>query len=145
VLVDASQLEPAEKTLILFRHAKAADLPILTRHTIRARGAEIVAHPHFTPERIRRFVAGIKDVAPARIDIARLVGSELNNATEAMAASFAALGTEHRDILISMLDAPPGPVGERELTHALRRHHDGALPHPRPSWLTDSPITSSGC
>jgi hypothetical protein len=26
-----------------------------------------------------------------------------------------------------MLDTPPGPVSERELTAALRRHHDGAL------------------
>ena len=58
VQVDASALGVEEKTLILFRHARAANLD---QRAPRARsatyGAEIVEHPHFTPERIRRFVA----------------------------------------------------------------------------------------
>ena len=136
VLVDASRLAPSEKTLILFRHAKAAELPILTRQTIRTNGAQIVAHPHFTPERIRRFVAAIKPLRPEWIDTRLLVTRELSHATEAMAASFDALSGEHRDLLISMLDTPPGPAGERELTQALRRHHDGALLRP-PAELVD--------
>jgi hypothetical protein len=53
-----------------------------------------------------------------------------------MAMSFAALGTEHRDLLVAMLDTPPGPVTERDLTGALRRHHDGALSCP-PAELLD--------
>ncbi len=136
VLVDAGQLDPAEKTLIVFRHAKAAEFPDATRAAIRARGPEIVAHRHFTPERIRRLVAGVKMLSPGSVDLARIVGSELANSTEAMATSFAALSVEHRDLLVSMLDTPPGPVTERELTHALRRHHAGALPHP-PAELVD--------
>ena len=136
VLVDAGQLDPAEKTLIVFRHAKAADLPDATRAAIRAMGPEIVAHRHFTPERIRRLVAGVKMLSPGSVDLARIVGSELANSTEAMATSFAALSVEHRDLLVSMLDTPPGPVTERDLTHALRRHHAGALPHP-PAELVD--------
>ena len=136
VLVDAGQLDPAEKTLIVFRHAKAADLPDATRAAIRASGPQIVAHRHFTPERIRRLVAGVKLLSPGPVDLARLVGSELANSTEAMAMSFAALSVEHRDLLVSMLDTPPGPVTERDLTHALRRHHAGALPHP-PAELVD--------
>jgi hypothetical protein len=136
VLVDASDLDPAEKTLILFRHAKAADLPAGRRDEIRASGAEIVAHPHFTPERIRRFVAAAKVLPPGPLGLARILGSQLTNTTEAMATSFAALSTEHRDLLVSMLDTPPGPVTERDLASALRRHHDGALPHP-PAELVD--------
>jgi hypothetical protein len=108
------------------------------------RRGDRLAHPHFTPERIRRFVAEIKDVPPARIDMARLVNSELNNATEAMATSFAALGTGHRDLLISMLDAAPGPVGERELAHALRRHRDGALLRPRAKSLLQGTSSAPG-
>jgi hypothetical protein len=136
VLVDASELDPGEKTLILFRHAKAADLPADTRTAIRLHGPEIVAHPHFTPERIRRFVAGVKALPPRTIGLAGIVASQLTTATEAMAASFAALGAEHRDLLVAMLDTPPGPVNERELLAALRRHHDGALPRP-PAELVD--------
>ena len=44
-----------------------------------------------------------------------------------MATSFGALGDEHRDLLVALLDTPPGPVPERELVSALRRHHDGSL------------------
>ena len=75
-------------------------------------------------------------LSPGSVDLARIVGRELANSTEAMATSFAALSVEHRDLLVSMLDTPPGPVTERDLTHALRRHHAGALPHP-PAELVD--------
>ncbi|MDQ6803502.1 MAG: hypothetical protein M3065_00745 [Actinomycetota bacterium] len=136
VLVDASELDPGEKTLILFRHAKAADLPLATRDAIRQHGPEIVAHPHFTPERIRRFVAGLKALPAGPLGLAGIVGSELATATDAMATSFSALSDEHRDLLIAMLDAPPGPVTERDLVGALRRHHDGALARP-PAELVD--------
>ena len=127
VLVDASQLDPAEKTLILFRHAKAADLPYAAKVAIRRQGAGIVGHPHFTPERIRRFVATIRRLAPEGREVRKIVENELTHATEAMATSFAALTPELRDLLIAMLDSPPGPITERELTAALRRHHDGPL------------------
>jgi hypothetical protein len=53
-----------------------------------------------------------------------------------MATSFATLADEHRDLLIAMLDTPPGPVTERDLVAALRRHHDGSLPRP-PAELVD--------
>jgi hypothetical protein len=70
------------------------------------------------------------------MEIVGLMRRELNDPTEAMTASFGALDVEHQDLLIAMLDSPPGPVPERELVDALRRHHDGALPKP-PAELLD--------
>ncbi len=141
VLVDATDLDVSEKTLILFRHAKAAELPERVRGALRHSGPAIVAEPHFTPERIRRLIARLRsegegEGAGAQIDVARAAEAELTTATEAMASSFQTLATEHRDLLVALLDAPPGPVPERELVAALRRHHDGALTHP-PAELVD--------
>ena len=133
VLVDAGDLDVVEKTLILFRHAKAAPLPKVIRGWVRDEGPEIVANPHFTPERIRRLIARL---SRGERDVMMAVRAELTRATEAMEASFQTLGIEHRDLLVALLDTPPGPVPERELAAALRRHHDGSLSHP-PAELVD--------
>jgi hypothetical protein len=136
VLVDASKLDVAEKALILFRHAKAAELPPSRRSWLKLIGAEIVSHPHFTPERIRRFAAELKNMTDEEMTVVQVMERELSNPTEAMAASFSSLHSEHRDLLIAMLDTPPGAVNERDLADALRRHHNGALPKP-PAALVD--------
>ncbi|MFZ1993852.1 MAG: hypothetical protein WAU75_07065 [Solirubrobacteraceae bacterium] len=133
VLVDASALDLEEKVLILFRHAKTAELPESTRHSLRACGPEIVANATFTPERIRRLVLRL---GRGDRNVSRAADVELTTPTEAMATSFGALGDEHRDLLVALLDTPPGPVPERELVSALRRHHDGSLSRP-PLQLVD--------
>jgi hypothetical protein len=133
VLVDAGELDPVEKTLILFRHAKAAALPIAVRRALRLHGPEIVDDDHFTPERIRRLIARLRS---GEWDVGEALTTELTTATEAMATSFATLGQEHRDLLVALLDTPPGPVAERELVAAIRRHHDGSLSRP-PAELVD--------
>jgi hypothetical protein len=133
VLIDAGALDAPEKALILFRHAKAAGLDDIIREQLRALGGHIVENDHFTPERIRRLVGTLRRGEP---DVSVAIRSELNTPTEAMATSFATLGAEHRDLLVALLDTPPGPVPERELTAALRRHHDGLLSHP-PTELVD--------
>ena len=133
VLVDAGELDPVEKTLILYRHAKAAALPVATRRGLRLHGSEIVDNEHFTPERIRRLIARLRS---GEWDVAEALTTELTTATEAMATSFATLGPEHRDLLVALLDTPPGPVAERELVAAIRRHHDGSLSRP-PAELVD--------
>ena len=126
-----SALDVAEKTLILFRHAKAAQLSQELRLWLQAVGAEIVDEPHFTPERIRRLIARLDEFSPEpEMSIPGLIGRELTDPTEAMATSFRALEAHNKDLLIAMLDAAPGPVPERELVDALRRHHDGALRKP---------------
>ncbi len=141
VLVDASDLELADKTLILFRHAKDRHASGAVRRMVRSAGLSIVEHPHFTPERIRRFVADRLDelARPAAGDPAELremVERELASPTDAMRTSFKALESEHRELLISLLDAPAGLIDERELVAVVRRHHAGGLSRP-PSELID--------
>jgi hypothetical protein len=94
----------------------------------------VVENRHFTPERIRRLVARLRK-GPGNVSHA--IARELTMPTEAMATSLDTLADEHRDLLVALLDTPPGPVPERELTAALRRHHDGALSHP-PAELVDT-------
>jgi hypothetical protein len=53
-----------------------------------------------------------------------------------MRASFEALGREHRDLLIALLDAPAGLIDERELASTVRRHHPDGLSRP-PGILID--------
>jgi len=145
VQIDAADLDVEEKALILFRHAKAAALPEAAVDAIRSYGWSIVSHEHFTPERIRRFVAGrlLQPDVLARLeagDLEELIGSEIREPTAAMAESFRALAPEHRSLLIALLDVPPGPVPERELAAAVRRHSPLAFaqhPHALLDRLTD--------
>jgi hypothetical protein len=136
VLVDASDLDLAEKTLILFRHAKARGASSAARDLVRSTALSIVENRYFTPERIRRLVS---DRLEALQQIAHQDGPdrvrnelerELASPTEAMRTSFRALGSEHRELLIALLDAPEGLIDERELAAVVRRHHAGGLSRP---------------
>jgi hypothetical protein len=147
VLVDASELNLAEKTLILFRHAKHRRSSERARAIVRSAALAIVEHPHFTPERIRRFVehrlgtlpdriGGLDAGAGRRLELFELIERELAVPTDAMRNSFRALGDEHRELLMSLLDAPAGLIDERTLTATVRRHHAGGLSKP-PAELID--------
>ncbi len=135
VLVDAAALDRGEKALILFRHAQAAGASGTSSvRLLQAHGELLVEDQHFTPERIRRFVArGLfaLDAGHANRDaVARILRAELRDPTSAMAASFDALGGDHRALLVALLDCPPGAVAERALAASARRHADGGLPRP---------------
>jgi hypothetical protein len=142
VLVDAGELDLAEKTLILFRHAKRRDAGAEACGLLRSAGVSIVEHPHFTPERIRRFVAERLDELPSSgvgnggRRVLQLVEHELAQPTDAMRNSFRALEDEHRELLIALLDAPAGLIDERDLAATVRRHHAGGLSRP-PGELID--------
>ena len=131
VQVDATDLDVAEKALILFRHAKAASLPAEAVELVKAEGWTIVGHPHFTPERIRRFVSNrlvdLSARAASRAELEAAVAAELREPTDAMTASFRALSDPHRALLVALLDTSPAPVGERELAAAFRRHGRAGL------------------
>jgi hypothetical protein len=142
VLVDAGELDLAEKTLILFRHAKRRRAGAEACGLLRSAGVSIVEHPHFTPERIRRFVAerlGELPMTGTRSNdllVLAVVERELAMPTEAMRTSFGALENEHRELLMALLDAPAGLIDERDLAVTLRRHHTGGLRRP-PGELID--------
>ena len=142
VLVDAGDLDLAEKTLILFRHAKDCDASAAARRVLRATALAVVEHPHFTPERVRR-LAGDRIEALSELlvgasmwRVQAAIEHELSQPTEAMRASFRALEDEHRDLLIALLDAPAGLIDARELAGIIRRHHAGGLSRP-PDQLID--------
>jgi hypothetical protein len=140
--VDASELDLEEKASILFRHARSRPLTARGVALVRTHGWGIVDHPHFTPERIRRFVAHrlpeleALDAPVARADVGEAVSAEIREPTEAMATSLAALPAEYRGLLMALLDAPPGPVAERDVAVAARRHLDAGLRR-RPADLVD--------
>ena len=138
VFVDASEVDLAEKTLILFRHAKAHDADEVARNVVRSAGVFIVEHSHFTPERIRRLVADRLDelVRVGGPSLLAVVEDELARPTDAMRNSFRALEDEHRELLIALLDAPAGLIDERDLAATMRRHHTGGLRRP-PGELID--------
>lgn len=135
VSVDAAGLEVGEKALMLFRHTRALAAPQAELELVRRHGWEIVSHPHFTPERIRRF-CGVRLAGLAANDddegIAAAVAAEIREPTKAMAASYHALTNEHRAVLHALVDTPPGPVHERDLATAVRRHAPGGLTSPLP-------------
>jgi hypothetical protein len=95
-----------------------------------------VEHPHFTPERIRQLAAErLDELAVAGASngedyMRRIVEDELARPTEAMRNSFRALEDEHRELLISLLDAPAGLIDERGLAATVRRYHAGGLRRP---------------
>lgn len=55
-IIDATQLSTKDKALILYRHAKAAELADEAKELLRATVETVVFAREFTPERIRRFV-----------------------------------------------------------------------------------------
>jgi hypothetical protein len=142
VHVSAAELELEEKVLILFRHARRAVLSAGCVELLRLYGYDIVEERHFTPERIRRFVADrLPDLdalttRPWEDWVAAAVRDEIREPTRAMAASFDALSPEHRALLVALIDTPPGAVSERDLAAAMRRHSPSGLPRP-PAELVD--------
>jgi hypothetical protein len=127
VYVDAANLDIEEKALILYRHARAADLLPNAIAVVREHGPAIVRHRYFTPERINRFVrTRLRSLVGVR-SLRMAISAEIAEPTDAMAASLDALTAEHRALLVALVDAPNGPVPERELAAAARRHAPGGL------------------
>jgi conflict system STAND superfamily ATPase len=125
IIVDAAQLSRNEKALILYRHAKAASLEIEAKALVRQHAALLIDNPHFTPERVRRFVDQTlprvvrAESSPEATEAAIL--QEVERPTISMKKSFDALGVEHRQVLVAMLDAGDHRVSSEELIQAHTR------------------------
>jgi len=125
VLVDASKLDPNEKALMLYRHAKKAGLEAAAKDIVKKNASVIIGNPHFTPERARRFV---RDSLPKLIGLTadsdavkRAIIREVEEPTTSMKKSFEALAPEHQLLLIAMLDAGSGFLDADRLADAYRR------------------------
>lgn len=120
VLVKANRIEGNERALMLYRHARAANLDDGAKTIIRKYAKSIVDNQHFTPERIRRFVrealSGLQNqIATGELDdnaLAAAVTEAIENPTERMRKSYRQLDDEQRSILVSMLDCERSPTIE---------------------------------
>jgi hypothetical protein len=133
VNIDAATLDVEEKATMLLRHAKAEGLESRAAAIVWMHSGAIVRHAHFTPERIRRFVATrLRELAqePRSSLVLPAIAREIAEPTRAMADSFAALEPEHRALLVALVDSPPGPVSTQDLASATRRHAPSGLPCP---------------
>jgi hypothetical protein len=111
VLVDSFDLTIKEKALILYRHAKAANLPPASRDLIKHRACQIVKHPAFTPERIRRFVhdrlRSLSQQFGNRLSDEKLteeIDRMIHNPTEQMVRAFRNLPRAHKLFLTALLE-----------------------------------------
>ena len=112
VLVTASQLSDEEKGLILYRHAKAANLEASGKALLKTSAKTIIRNPSFTPERIRRFVHESLPTIGAiagknrttKEYVLRQIQEAIRNPTDRMIKSFRALEENHKWLLIALLE-----------------------------------------
>jgi hypothetical protein len=128
VEVDAAQLSVTEKSLILYRHAKAQHLSTDGTKLIRRFAREIVNSKYFTPLRIQRFV---RDELPSILEapprerpqlVREAVIIGLQQPTSAMSTSFEVLDPEHKAVLVAMLNSPGGPIRLERLAVDAERY-----------------------
>jgi hypothetical protein len=126
VLVDASRISRTERALMLYRHARAADLEEFARAIVKSNAELIIDNPHFTPLRISRFVADrLPDLArqlhylePNNQLVRNAINEELRNPTDALRKAFNKLTSQQKRILLAVLDC-----GQT----ALMPHFEGRL------------------
>jgi hypothetical protein len=116
IIVTADDLTLEEKTRILYRHGKQAE--IRARLAIRRTAKRVVNHPHFTPERIRRAVTEV--MTPVFLDMAEreplkadeILLKSVKDPTSRMRKSFQRLTGDHQLILVALLDAGYFPTDD---------------------------------
>ncbi|MCK4818060.1 hypothetical protein KA005_19985, partial [bacterium] len=112
VLVDVGSLTTTEKAMMLYRHAKAANLRDGARQLVKQYAEFIVQNRHFTPERIRRFVSTsltrlVECFESGHLNIETLkakIDMEIREPTKSLKQAFECLPQEHKRFLISRLD-----------------------------------------
>lgn len=120
VTVTANALLEEEKARILYRHARAENLPRELCDLIREYAESIIRNTHFTPERVRRLVADriprLLPKGPAiELDngsISKEIKQVLQNPTDRMRKSFRKLRPSHKGILLGLLDSKGLPTRE---------------------------------
>ena len=143
IQVAAEALDVEEKASILFRHAKAARLPeralgVVSAARLGDRRAPAL-HPGAHPPLRRRPAAAARPRRRAA-DAGELGSAVARRDPRADrgdgARRCAPCPAEHRALLVALVDTPAGPVAERELAAAARRHADVPFSKP-PGELLD--------
>ncbi len=112
VLVKADNLTKREKSLILYRHAKAAGLEDTAKEIIKKHARHLIQTQHFTPERIRRLVKERLPAIAGELKNGKCSDSQINseltdairNPTDRMRKAFKALDPAYKWLLISLLE-----------------------------------------
>lgn len=131
VLIDAGKLNLREKALVLYRHARAANLEHEAKSLLREKARTLVSDPSFTPERIRQFVADrlpqlTSDLSKGTLSPETLeaeVREAVRNPTERTRKAFRHLPVAHKWLLVSLLEA-----GERPSSSALKALYEKHCP-----------------
>ena len=125
VLVDVKSLSSEERALVLFRHARAANIEEECKALVREHARSIVGDPDFTPERMRRFVSeSLPELARKKrtaqlnpYDVALEIHEAIRNPTKQMRLTFRFLPIALKWYLVSMLELPSNTwtSGRKEL------------------------------
>jgi hypothetical protein len=126
VLVDVKSLSIEERAMILFRHARAANLEQDAKQLIRRHAPQIINSPDFTPERIRRFVSESLPALTPRIrqgtlpeqEISARVAEAIRNPTKQMQLTFRGLPIALKWYLVSILELTQRLCTVKELEKA---------------------------
>lgn len=124
VLVKASELSVREKALMLYAHAKTAELAADKRSIVRAHAELIVKHEFFTPKRVQRFIRETLPALDASAPICDAIEHEIRTPTDSMRKSFDALPEPHRLFLVAALDGPT-------ISKSFARHAPGTALSPQ--------------
>jgi len=125
VLVSAGKLTIDERALILYRHARSANLEETGKFTVRKNAVAIIENPHFTPERIRRFVSeGLREISarPGLPEIEQIeaIRAAIDHPTDRMQRAFSKLDDSQKWLLIALLDCGRMPT-KGEVEESFRR------------------------
>lgn len=131
LIVDAADLSKDEKALILYRHAKSANLEESAKDIVKVSAKEVILNEHFTPERARRFITNrlpsIKSLNADNKDIIiDEINQEIKDPTPSMIKSFESLDEEHRMLCVSMLDCDGSIPYKNDLEKAFNRLNKGS-------------------
>ena len=124
----ADDLSVEEKARILYRHCRAAGLSERSRSAVRAKAREIVAHKDFTPERIRTLA---REVLPELESeggtvtgdvIGKRALEAMQHPSERMRKAFRKLTSDHKAVLVALLDCDDRGAGMMEYLDTIARH-----------------------
>ncbi len=112
VLVDVQSLSLEERSLVLFRHARSANLEQDARAIVRKHAQRILDDPNFTPERMRRFVGESLPSLAADFKVGKLNDNQLmaeikeaiRNPTKQMRLAFRGLVPGLKWLLVALLE-----------------------------------------